>query len=291
MLEAVIPAAGRGLRFLPLTKEQPKELLPVVDKPVIHYVVEEAARSGVEKVLIITGRHKRSFLEDYFDRSSELERLKSSMVKRSLDMFLSLPQIYFVRQPTPLGLGDAVLQARNLVVADEGFFLIMLGDTINVSVKPVAQQLIEIYRKVGDADAVIALQKVEPDKVSDYGIVGVVDNKGEGREYSIKHLVEKPRLKDAPSDLGITGTYVVSKRIFEFLAKTKKDRHGEIQLTNALQLMVDQGLKIIGYNFEGKRYDIGDMTTWMKANFELTLKSKTYGPSLRKHISDLELDT
>jgi len=287
VVEAVIPAAGRGTRFLPLTKEQPKELLPVVDKPVIHYVVEEAAKAGIGKVLVVTGRHKRSLLEDYFDRSPDLERLNSERVTNSLKLFENLPQIYFVRQSEPKGLGDAVLRAKNLLVAQEGFFAVMLGDTINISKTPVVKQLIEAYRKLGDADAVIAVEKVRKEKVRDYGIVDVGETLLNGAGHSVRRLVEKPKPETAPSNLGITGTYVFSKKLFDYLEKTKPDARGEVQLTDALQLMVEHGHRVVAYRFEGRRFDIGDIRTWMEANLELTFRSPEYGASLRKYALQL----
>lgn len=286
-MEAVVPAAGRGSRFLPLTKEQPKELLPVVDKPVIHYVVEEAALSGVSKVLIITGRHKRSLLEDYFDRSTELERMDSDRAKKTLKLFENLPQIYFVRQPEPKGLGDAVCRAKNFVEAKNGLFAVMLGDTINISPKPVLLQLIEASGKVSDVDGIVAVEKVNASKVMDYGIINPGSECLNGKGFIIRGLVEKPAPTKAPSTLGITGTYLLSRRVFQYLEKTLPDSKGEIQLTDALQLMVADGLRIIGYRFDGKRYDIGDIPTWMKANLELTLLSAEYGNPLRKYAAKL----
>ncbi|HVP23372.1 MAG TPA: sugar phosphate nucleotidyltransferase [Conexivisphaerales archaeon] len=287
MLEAVIPAAGRGVRFLPLTKEQPKELLPVVDRPVIHYVVEEASRAHIDKVLIITGRHKRSLLEDYFDSSPDLERLEGGNVASVLSSFDHLPKIHFTRQAEPRGLGDAILRAKAFVSADEGFFAVMLGDTINVSRKPVVGQLIDAYRSLKGVDGVIAVEEVKEEKVRDYGIVEPGGKCCGGRGCYVRKLIEKPSPSQTTSRLGITGTYVLSKKVFDYLEKVKPDKRGEIQLTDALQLMVEQGLRIVGYRFEGKRYDIGDMMTWMKANLELSFLDPRYGARLREHAASL----
>jgi UTP--glucose-1-phosphate uridylyltransferase len=287
-LEAVIPAAGRGIRFLPLTKEQPKELLPVVDRPVIHYVVEEASKAGIGRILIVTGRHKRSILEDYFDRSLDLERLNDSRVESVLKMFQNLPHIHFVRQPEPRGLGDAILCAKDFVSAESEYFAVMLGDTINVSDKPVVKQLIDVYeRSDEEVDGVIAVQNVEEAKVKDYGIVEPGSPCDFEKCFFVRRLVEKPSTSRAPSKIGITGTYVLSRKIFDFLEKVKPDVNGEIQLTDALQLMVEHGLKVIACKFEGKRYDIGDMQSWMKANIELTLQSPKYGEELKNFVFTL----
>ncbi|MFQ5803760.1 MAG: UTP--glucose-1-phosphate uridylyltransferase GalU [Candidatus Methylomirabilales bacterium] len=277
-MKAVIPAAGLGTRFLPLTKEQPKEMLPVVDRPAIHWVVEEAVDSGATDILIITGREKRA-IEDYFDSSYKLahyfirnndpERLKA------LEDISNMADIHFIRQREPRGLGDAILRARKHV-GDEPF-LVILGDTINVAVPPVAKQLIDAH---GSLDyTVVAIEKVRPEKISSYGIVAgkMVDD----QLMRIEDLVEKPAPEEAPSDWGISGTYVFTPRIFDALERTPPGLKGEVQLTDALRLLKEEE-PVYGYVFQGRRYDIGTKLDWFKAHLELTLMREEFrGPLVR----------
>jgi len=273
-MKAVIPAAGLGTRFLPLTKEQPKEMLPVVDRPAIHWVVEEAVRSGARDILIITGREKRA-IEDYFDASYKLNYyLRKNGDARgleTLEMISRMANIHFVRQREPRGLGDAILQAETYV-GDEPF-LVILGDTINVADIPVALQLIETHRAL-DEKTVVAVEKVAQEKISSYGIVAATPESA--HLLRIQSLVEKPDPKDAPSDWGISGTYVLAPEIFGCLRETFPDRRGEIQLTDALQMMVRKGEPVFGYIFDGRRYDIGTKLDWLKAHLELTLMREEF---------------
>lgn len=282
-MKAVIPAAGLGVRFLPMTKDQPKEMLPVVHKPTIQYVVEEAVAAGIDDILIITGRGKRS-IEDHFDRSIGLENaLGNNGHEKELAEVMriaNMATIHYVRQKVQRGLGDAVLLARKHI-GDEPF-AVMLGDTINLSAVPVVRQLMDMQRERGGS--VIAVESVPREKVRDYGMI-----KGKEvaeRLYEIEDLVEKPFPEDAPSDLGITGTYVLSPRIFDCLERTPPGRGGEVQLTDALRLLSKEE-KVYGLQFEGKRYDIGDKLGWLKATMELALDDPELGPPLREHLRTL----
>ena len=282
-MKAVIPAAGWGVRFLPLTKEQPKEMLPVIDKPVIQYVVEEAVRAGIEDIMIITGRHKRS-IEDHFDRSFELEAVLSNGNRREhlqkIKELCELANLHYIRQKEPRGLADAVYQARQHV-GDQPF-AVMLGDTIHVSEVPVVKQLMDVHARTGRS--VIAAERVPRDKVKDYG---VLDARSIGeRLYEVQDLVEKPRPEEAPSDLCIAGTYVLTPAIFDCIRQIGPGYNGELQLTDALRLLRDrEGL--LAWEFVGKRYDIGDIPGWIRSQFELALKHPVYGKELRSFLRDL----
>ncbi len=282
-MKAVIPAAGWGVRFLPLTKEQPKEMLPVIDKPVIQYVVEEAVKAGIEDIIIITGRHKRS-IEDHFDRSFELEAiLKNSNRHAYLDRIQELRDLvnlHYIRQKEPRGLGDAVYQARHHVGNEP--FAVMLGDTIHVSEVPVVRQLMDVHARTGRS--VIAVERVPGDKVQDYGVLDAV--KVDERLYEIRDLVEKPRPEEAPSDLCIAGTYVLTPGIFECIEQIGTGHDGELQLTDALRLLREKE-GMLAWEFVGRRYDIGDIPGWIRSQFELALKHPVYGEQLRTFLADL----
>ncbi len=282
-MKAVIPAAGWGLRFLPLTKEQPKEMLPVVDKPTIQYVVEEALDSGITDIVIITGRHKRG-IEDHFDRSYELESILERGNKteylRQVREISSMADIHFIRQKEQRGLGDAVRMARQHI-GDEPF-AVMLGDTIYRSKVPVVKQLMNVHERTGRS--VIAIEPVPREKVKDYGIV-----KGQQIEPDlvlIDDLVEKPHPELAPSNLAIAGTYVLTPAIFDCIDHTTPGLNGEVQLTDALRLLRKRE-EIYGWRFEGKRYDIGDMLGWLKTQCELALANPAYAAPLRAHMEQL----
>lgn len=282
-MKAVIPAAGWGLRFLPLTKEQPKEMLPVVDKPTIQYVVEEALASGITDIVIITGRHKRG-IEDHFDRSYELESILERTNKRDylrqVRDISALADIHYIRQKEQRGLGDAVLRAKQHIGREP--FAVMLGDTIYRSMVPVVKQLMQVHEKTGSS--VIAVEPVPREKVKDYGIIsGKETEKG---LYRIDDLVEKPLPELAPSNMAIAGTYLLTPAIFDCLERTPPGLNGEIQLTDALRLLRKQE-DIYGWRFEGKRYDIGDMLGWLKTQMELSLRNPQYAGQLRKHMEEL----
>ncbi len=283
-MKAVIPAAGLGSRFLPLTKEQPKEMLPVVDRPAIHWVVEEAVASGVTDILIVTGREKRA-IEDYFDASPKWDAViredSAGRAYKDLEALTSKAHFHFVRQKEPRGLGDAILQAEKHVGAEP--FLVILGDTINVADPPVAKQLWDAYRRLGHP--VIAVEEVRTEKVSDYGIIDpgkVIDD----RTMEVADLVEKPSPEQAPSRLGISGTYILTPKIFPAIRETKPGKNGEIQLTDALRhLRRDE--PIYAYRFMGRRYDIGTKIDWFRAHVELTLRHPELKGAARAFLKEL----
>jgi len=279
--KAVIPAAGLGIRFLPMTKAQPKEMLPVVDKPVIQYVVEEAVLSGIEDILIITGKGKRA-IEDHFDISCELERKlrqKNDQMRVAEEESLSsMADIHYIRQKKHRGLGDAILHARRH--CDNEPFAVLLGDTITVSrTKTCTMQMIEAFYKYNKM--IIAVEPVAKEKVKDYGII---DGKAiESGVFDIKGFVEKPAPEQAPSNLGAIGRYILTPEIFDLLDDVKPGHGGEIQLTDALR----QVSGAIGLITDCKRYDIGDKIGWMKSNLELALARDEFAEDLRAFMKTL----
>jgi UTP--glucose-1-phosphate uridylyltransferase len=261
--KAVIPAAGLGTRMLPITKAQPKEMLPVVDKPVIQYVVEEAYHSGIKEILIITGRNKRA-VEDHFDRI--IFPVKDEGIER-LERMLDELSILFVRQKEPKGLGDAVRYAKPFV-GDEPFAL-LLGD--NITIPPCIKELMKVFEKY--KAPVIALEKLPKERIPLHGII-----KGEEIEdgiYRIKDLIEKPKVEEAPSNIGVIGRYILTPEIFDYLKNLKPGYSGEVQLTDALKRMSSKK-NVYGLLFKGKRYDIGDKIEWLKANIELAIENKEF---------------
>ncbi len=283
-VKAVIPAAGLGVRFLPLTKEQPKEMLPVVDRPAIHWVVEEAVHSGATDILIITGREKRS-IEDYFDSSLRwdhyLKGNENQKAMREIEELTSKADFHYIRQKEPRGLGDAILHAEKHVGQEP--FLVILGDTINVGEPPVARQLWDAYTKLGHP--ILAVERVRREKVSDYGIVDM-DEWLDDRIVRVKNLIEKPLPDEAPSDIGITGSYVLTPAVFEAIRATKPGKGGEIQLTDALRILL-RTEPIYGYRFVGRRFDIGTKLDWFRAHVELTLLRGEYGEPARAFLKEL----
>jgi len=267
--KAVIPAAGLGTRFLPATKAQPKEMLPIVDKPAIQYIVEEAVQSGIEDILIITGRNKRA-IEDHFDKSVELElTLEEKEDRELLDLvrnISSLANIHYIRQKEPKGLGHAIYCAKSFI-NNEPFAVLLGDDIVDSKTKPCLQQLIDIYNEYGTS--IIGVQEVPKADVSKYGIVSgkMVDE----RLYKVNNLVEKPSIEDAPSNIAILGRYIIEPEIFEILEHTKPGAGGEIQLTDALkELSTKQD--VYAYIFEGRRYDIGNKLGFLQATVEFALK-------------------
>lgn len=265
--KVVIPAAGLGTRFLPATKAQPKEMLPIVDKPTIQYIVEEAVASGIESIIIITGKSKRA-IEDHFDSSVELEtelekKHKTELLKVSQDIS-NMVNLYYVRQKHPLGLGHAVLCAKDFIGNEP--FGVMLGDDIMVSEKPVLKQLIEEYERQNAT--VVGVKQVAHDEVNKYGVIKTLSDSG--KLHKIEDLVEKPPIAEAPSNLAVMGRYVISPSIFSMLEKTGEGAGGEIQLTDALRLLLTSE-QIYGYEFEGKRYDTGDKLGFLKATVDFAL--------------------
>ncbi len=267
MMKAVIPAAGLGTRFLPATKAQPKEMLPVYDKPTIQYVIEESVNSGVDDILIVTGKGKRS-IEDHFDRSFELEHHLKTKGKeeflKEIEYISDLADIHFIRQKKQKGLGDAIYCAKKHVGNDP--FVVMLGDTITKDTVPCTKQLIDIHEKYGKS--VIALEEVPDEKVERYGIIG--GEEIEPNIYQIDKLVEKPPLRVAPSNLAIMGRYVLTPDIFDCIENVEPGYGGEIQLTDALSKLDE----IYGQVFKGQSYDIGNRIDWLKTSLKFALEDE-----------------
>lgn len=283
-MKAVIPAAGLGVRFLPLTKEQPKEMLPVVDRPAIHWVVEEAVASGATDLLIVTGREKRA-VEDYFDASPKWDAVLRNnhdvRAYKELEELSSKAHIHFIRQKEPRGLGDAILQAEKHVGNEP--FLVILGDTINVANPPVAKQLWDAYGRLHHP--ILAVEEVREEKISDYGIIKpgkAIDD----RTLEVEDLVEKPSREDAPSRLGISGTYVLTPSVFDAIRATPPGKNGEVQLTDALRLL-RRTEPVYAYRFSGRRYDIGTKLDWFRAHVELTLQDAEFKDAARAFLQEL----
>ena len=281
--KAVIPAAGLGTRFLPATKSQPKEMLPIVDKPTIQYIIEEAAAAGVEDIIVVTGRNKRS-IEDHFDRSIELElELERKGKEELLQMVKSIPSIaniHFIRQKMPLGLGHAVLTAGHFI-GDEPF-AVLLGDDVVVSRKPVLQQMVEVFNEY--KTSILGVQEVSEDVVHKYGIVDCkhVDE----NIFKVKDLVEKPKLEDAPSRIAILGRYILTPTIFSYLETQEPGAGGEIQLTNGLKRLA-KSEAMYAYIFKGHRYDVGTKMGFLQANIEFALRSPEVADDLKNYLAAL----
>lgn len=281
--KAIIPAAGLGTRFLPATKAQPKEMLPIVDKPTIQYIIEEAIESGIEEILIITGRNKRA-IEDHFDRSIELElELEKKNKKELLSLvrdISNMVNIHYVRQKEPKGLGHAINCARSFVGNEP--FAVMLGDDIVDAEKPCLKQLIDVYNEY--KTTILGVQTVSDEDVSKYGIV---DGKFiEDGVYKVKNLVEKPSLEEAPSNVAILGRYIITPEIFDILDNTKPGAGGEIQLTDALKVLA-QNQAMYAYNFEGKRYDVGNKLGFLEATVEFALKRDDIKDAFKEYLVNL----
>lgn len=280
--KAIIPAAGLGTRFLPATKAQPKEMLPIVDKPAIQYIVEEAIASGIEDVIIVTGRNKRA-IEDHFDKSTELERVLEAKGSHELLQVVqdvsNMVDVYYVRQKEPLGLGHAVYTARKFI-GDEPFAL-LLGDDIIQSDPPCLKRMIDIYEQ--EQTSVIAVQEVPWNDVNKYGIVSL------GADGRIDDLVEKPEVGSAPSNLAVIGRYVIEPQIFEILENQEPGRGGEIQLTDALRVLNRQK-RMTTYKQEGRRFDVGDKLGYIEATIEMALARPDLGPDVREYIRKLAAD-
>lgn len=284
----VIPAAGLGTRFLPATKSMPKEMLCVVDKPIIQYAVEEAVASGIEHIIIVTGRSKSS-MEDHFDISYELEatlreRGKHDLVREARKVS-DLASVSYIRQKEPLGLGHAVLAARHMV-GNEPFAVLLPDDLIDAPARPALRQMMDVFERSGDP--VIALLKVAMADISAYGVIRGERDPADARVHLLKELVEKPKSEDAPSDLAIIGRYILTPDIFDDLIATARDRSGEIQLTNGLRALCARR-RLLGYEFEGTRYDAGQKLGFLKATVDLALRRDDLGPALREHLKSLGL--
>jgi UTP--glucose-1-phosphate uridylyltransferase len=283
---AVFPAAGLGTRFLPATKAQPKEMLPLVDRPLVQYVVEEAKAAGIERIVIVTGRGKNA-LEDHFDTSFELEAMLEERGKHDLLAIVrevsDLMPVSYVRQKTALGLGHAILQAKDLVGREP--FAVMLGDDIVDAAEPCIGQMMRLYEKRGNP--VIAIQEVERAETRQYGIVAAEWESD--RVVRITGMVEKPAPEDAPSNLAIIGRYILPPEIFDILEETGSDSRGEIQLTSGLATLLERR-PIDGCLFEGKRYDAGDKLGFLKATVEFALKRPDLGGPFREYLNRLKLE-
>ena len=278
--KAVIPAAGFGSRFLPATKAQPKEMLPIIDTPTIQYVIDETVKSGISQILVITGKGKQA-IENHFDRSFELEadldrKHKHKQLKEVRELS-TMAEIFYIRQKELNGLGDAIRYARNFV-GDEPF-VVLLGDTVVKSKTPCVRQLIDVYSRY--QRPLIGVEEVPEDKVDRYGIVAgeyVADS-----VYRVSNLIEKPEPKHAPSRLAVGGRYILSPKIFEYLDRTQPGKGGEIQLTDALRDMCRQD-EILAFKFEGKRYDIGNKLDYLITEVEFAVEREDLGYEFRQFL-------
>ncbi|ACU53454.1 UTP-glucose-1-phosphate uridylyltransferase [Acidimicrobium ferrooxidans DSM 10331] len=283
LTKVVIPAAGLGTRFLPATKAQPKEMLPVVDQPAIQYVVEEAVTHGLTNILVVTGRGKRS-IEDHFDRAVELELLLARQEKFAelalVEHISHLGQIHYLRQGEPRGLGHAVSVAAQHVGRDP--FVVMLADDIMGPASPLLADMLALHERTGAS--VLSLMEVPPERIRLYGAAGVVDE--DGVDY-VRSVVEKPDASEAPSNLAITGRYIFTPAIFDALAETPPGKGGEIQLTDAIARLIEHE-PVVAVRFDGRhRYDIGDKLDYLRSVVELALQRPDLGPALRRVLTEL----
>jgi UTP--glucose-1-phosphate uridylyltransferase len=281
--KAVITAAGYGTRFLPITRSQPKEMLPVVDKPLIQYSVEEAIKAGIDQIIMVTAMGKRA-IEDYFDRSYELENYldrkgETELLRKMLEIS-SMVDICFVRQKEQLGLGHAVLMVKD-IIGNEPFAVFLPDDIIDGEV-PALKQMVAVFEKYNSD--IVAVEKVGDEDVNKYGIIEPKEI--EKRTYEVLSMVEKPEISNAPSHLGIVGRYILTPRIFDILKLTPPGKNGEIQLTDALNMLLKDE-SFYAYEVEGTRYDAGVPLGWLKANVALALKRKDIGPELTKYLKTL----
>ncbi|GJF49839.1 UTP--glucose-1-phosphate uridylyltransferase GalU [Staphylococcus argenteus] len=283
--KAIIPAAGLGTRFLPATKAMPKEMLPILDKPTIQYIVEEAARAGIEDIIIVTGRHKRA-IEDHFDSQKELEMVlkekgKSELLEK-VQYSTELANIFYVRQKEQKGLGHAISSARQFIGNEP--FAVLLGDDIVESEVPAVKQLIDVYEETGHS--VIGVQEVPEADTHRYGIIDPLTKNG--RQYEVKKFVEKPAQGTAPSNLAIMGRYVLTPEIFDYLKTQKEGAGNEIQLTDAIERMNNDN-QVYAYDFEGERYDVGEKLGFVKTTIEFALKDDGMKEELTRFIKELGL--
>ncbi|CAC7177925.1 UTP--glucose-1-phosphate uridylyltransferase GalU [Staphylococcus aureus] len=283
--KAIIPAAGLGTRFLPATKAMPKEMLPILDKPTIQYIVEEAARAGIEDIIIVTGRHKRA-IEDHFDSQKELEMVlkekgKSELLEK-VQYSTELANIFYVRQKEQKGLGHAISSARQFIGNEP--FAVLLGDDIVESEVPAVKQLIDVYEETGHS--VIGVQEVPEADTHRYGIIDPLTKNG--CQYEVKKFVEKPAQGTAPSNLAIMGRYVLTPEIFDYLKTQKEGAGNEIQLTDAIERMNNDN-QVYAYDFEGERYDVGEKLGFVKTTIEYALKDDSMREELTRFIKALGL--
>lgn len=281
--KAIIPAAGLGTRFLPATKAQPKEMLPIVDKPTLQYIIEEAVESGIEEILIITGRNKKS-IEDHFDKSVELEMELESKGKYDLleevQHISNMVNIHYIRQKEPKGLGHAIYCAKSFIGNEP--FAVLLGDDIVYGEKPCLRQMIDIYNEY--KTTVLGVQEVDIKDVSKYGIVA--GKHIEDRVHKVQNLVEKPAPDEAPSNIAILGRYIINPAIFEILEHTQPGKGGEIQLTDALKVLA-QKEAMYAYIFEGRRYDVGDKMGFLEATIEFALRRDDLREGFLQYLQQL----
>ncbi len=286
--KAVFPAAGLGTRFLPATKAQPKEMLPIVDKPIIQYGVEEALAAGCDQIIIVTGRGKQA-IEDHFDVSYELEKMLEERKKTDLLQIVrqisDMIHVAYVRQKEALGLGHAVLMARELV-GNEPFAVLLADDVIDAEV-PCLKQMIEVFEET--QCSVLATQVVEGAAISSYGVLDVQPAEGRfnGRLFEIKNMVEKPTQAEAPSNLAIIGRYILTPKVFETLSETPLGTGGELQLTDGMRLLL-KSEKMYAYIYEGRRHDTGDKLGFLKATVEFALKRQDLGDEFRRYLKELQ---
>ncbi len=286
--KAIIPAAGLGTRVLPATKAQPKEMLPILDKPSLQYLIEELIESGITEILIITGRNKDS-IENHFDSSYELESMlaerKKEKLLKQVRKISNMANIYYVRQKKPLGLGHAISKAESFV-ADEPFLVLLGDDIIYNETKPVCKQLIEKYNELGTGGNILGVQKVPKSEVSKYGIIDI-DKKIDDNTVSVKNFIEKPTIEEAPSQYAVLGRYVLEANIFKYLRETKAGKDNEIQLTDAILNMLKDNNRLYAYEFDGIRYDTGDKLGIFKATVEFGLRHDELKDDIRKYLLEL----
>ena len=282
--KAIIPAAGLGTRFVPATKALAKEMLPIVDTPTIQYIVEEAIASGIEDIVIVDGKSKRS-IEDHFDSNPELE---NNLKEKGKDEMLELVQqttdinLYFIRQSHPQGLGDAVLTAKSFIGNEP--FVVLLGDDLTQDKEPLTKQLIDRYNQTGEST--LAVMRVPHDQVSEYGVIDPAAKVSEDGLYRVKNFVEKPKPEDAPSDLAIIGRYLLTPEIFEELENTAPGKGNEVQLTDAIDSLNNRQ-HVYAHEFKGSRYDIGSKIGFLETNIEFGLKHPQTKDDLKAYIKDL----
>lgn len=281
--KAIIPAAGLGTRFLPVTKAQPKEMLPIVDKPTIQYIIEEAVAAGIQDIIVVTGRNKRS-IEDHFDRSIELElELERSHKQEMLDMVKEISEmanLHYIRQKEPRGLGHAILAARHFI-GDEPF-AVLLGDDVVISQQPCLGQMLEVFQEY--QTSILGVQTVPHELVSQYGIVA--GKQVDDRVYKVNDMVEKPALEEAPTDVAVLGRYIITPEIFPLLETQDAGKGGEIQLTDALKRLAKEQ-PMYAYDFKGHRYDVGSKIGFLQANVEFALRDAALKDEMREYLNKL----
>ncbi len=280
---AIIPAAGLGTRFLPATKAQPKEMLPILDKPTIQYIIEEAVASGIEDIIVVTGRNKRS-IEDHFDRSIELEleleRTGKTHMLNTVREISDMANLHYIRQKEPRGLGHAILAASHFI-GDEPF-AVLLGDDVVVSKKPCLKQMLEVYEEY--QTSILGVQTVAHEVVNRYGIVD--GHKVDDRVYKVDEMVEKPELDDAPTDIAVLGRYIITPQVFPLLETQDAGKGGEIQLTDALRRLAKEQ-PMYAYEFRGHRYDVGSKAGFLQANIEFALRDDSLKREMKEYLDAL----